>query len=164
MAWPFLSLILISSLITMIIADDSNATHVNQLRLKVLHSFDTPINHYMGDVLVVVHINYNAPLDQVKLYHEMWGPIFPRMVLFGEWDHNAIKVLHEHNLPAFRCPQNDKGLLAQAVMLKAVENFQHPTFKGENKAHQQQSAPVILCKNQINCVPCVQVICTFTMI
>ena len=91
--------------------------------------------HPLSDILVFVHSNYNAPLEQVKRYYNMMHGVFPRMIIFGEWDHETVHDFHGHGLPVFKCPPNSHGTLAQVIMIKALEKFQHPYFKGYMYLH-----------------------------
>lgn len=91
--------------------------------------------HPMSDVLVFVHSNYDAPLEQVKMYYRMMHGVFPRMIFFGEFSHEKVHELHQNGLPAFKCPPNQHGALAYVIMLKALEHFQHPYFKGYMYVH-----------------------------
>ncbi len=84
----------------------------------------------MSDVLAFVHSNFNIPLEQVQTYYKMWHGVFPRMIIFGEWSHEFVHELHKHGIPAYKCPYNAAGRLAQMVMLRALEKFHHPDFKG----------------------------------
>lgn len=106
----------------------------NEYRTKVLHSFinstDALNNHPMGDVLVIVHSNYNSSLAQMQTYFKLWRPTYPHIVFFANWNSQELQILRKHDLPVFRCPENDEGLLAQIVMLKALHKFQLPVFKG----------------------------------
>lgn len=92
-------------------------------------------DHPFADVLVFVHSNYNVPLAQAQMYYKMWHGVFPRMILFAEWNHETVHEMHQHGLPAYKCPHNGNGRIAQLIMLKGLEKFYHPSFNGYMYIH-----------------------------
>lgn len=109
-------------------------TESNEYRSKLLHSFMTSQvsvkSQALGDILVIVHSNYNSSLIEIQSYIKLWKPSYPHVLFFGNWNAEELQHLRSHNLPVFRCPDNDGGFLAQNVMLKALHKFQLPMFKG----------------------------------
>ena len=131
-----LALIFIASFLGAFSEHPTLEANVTSKMKHLMEAFSKDGNkHPMSDVLVFVHSNYDAPLEQVKMYFQMMHGVFPRMIFFGEWSHEKVHELHQHGLTVFKCPHNSHGTLAQVIMLKALEHFQHPYFKGYMYIH-----------------------------
>jgi hypothetical protein len=111
------------------------SSHAKHL-VSDIHLKDSKLDlHPFNDVLVFVHINHDVSITQAQTYVKMWRGVFPRMVLFGEWNHDKIVELHKLKIPAIACPFTDNGQFAQVVLLKGIEMYRRPAFKGYMYIH-----------------------------